>query len=56
MKKISLSTLAILIAASSVMALDKTPVKKEKPKAATTKSLKSDKCVKGSKECKKKGC
>jgi|GEM_PF-2486234 hypothetical protein len=56
MKKITLSMLAIMIAASSVMALDKTPVKKPAAKATTTKNLKSDKCVKGSKECKKKGC
>jgi hypothetical protein len=56
MKKISLGMLAILIAASSVMALDKTPAKKEKTKAATHKTLKKDHCVKGSKECAKKGC
>ena len=45
--------LAILIAASSVMALDKEPVKKAKAKAATHKTLKSDKCTK---DCKKKSC
>jgi hypothetical protein len=56
MKKISLSMLAILIAASTVMAADKTPAKKEKAKAATSKTLKKDHCVKGSKECAKKGC
>jgi hypothetical protein len=55
MKKITLSMLAILFAASTVMATDKTPVKKE-TKAATAKTLKKDHCVKGSAECKKKGC
>ncbi|QTE45975.1 MULTISPECIES: hypothetical protein [Mucilaginibacter] len=56
MKKITLSILAIMIAASTVMAADKTPVKKAKAKAATAKTLKKDHCVKGSAECKKKGC
>lgn len=56
MKKITLSMLAILIAASTVIAADKTPVKKAKAKAATAKTLKKDHCVKGSAECKKKGC
>jgi hypothetical protein len=56
MKKISIAMLAILFAASTVMATDKTPVKKAKAKAATHKPLKKDKCVKGSAECAKKGC
>ncbi len=56
MKKITLSILAIMIAASTVMAADKTPVKKAKANAATAKTLKKDHCVKGSAECKKKGC
>jgi hypothetical protein len=54
MKKITVSILAIMIAASTLMAADKTPVKKAK--AATGKTLKKDHCVKGSAECKKKGC
>ena len=56
MKKISLSILAIVIATSSVMALDKTAVKNVKAKAATHKTSKNDHCEKGSKECIKKGC
>ena len=56
MKKITLSILAIMIAASTVMAADTTPVKKAKAKATTAKTLKKDHCVKGSAECKKKGC
>ena len=54
MKKIILSILAVMIAASAVMAADKTPVKKAKP--TTAKTLKKDHCEKGSAECKKKGC
>lgn len=56
MKKISLSMLAVLIAASSVMALDKMPAKKTTTKAATHKTVKKNKCEKGSPECLKKGC
>jgi len=56
MKKITLSILAIMIAASTVMAADKTHIKKANPKAATAKTSKKDHCVKGSAECKKKGC
>ncbi|MDB5122004.1 MAG: hypothetical protein JWP94_133 [Mucilaginibacter sp.] len=56
MKKISSSVLAGLFAVSSVMAFDKTPVKQEKAKATTHKSMKKEKCVKGSKECARKGC
>lgn len=56
MKKITLSLLAILIAGSTVMAADKTPVKKAKAKATSAKTLKKDHCVKGSAACKKKGC
>ena len=47
--------LAILIAASTVVGIDKTPVKKA-TKAATHNNLKKNKCVKRSKECAKKGC
>lgn len=56
MKKITLSILAIMIATSTIVAADKTPAKKTKAKAATAKTLKKDHCVKGSAECKKKGC
>lgn len=48
--------IAILFAVSVVMAADKTPIKKTKAKAATTKALKKGHCIKGSPECTKKGC
>jgi hypothetical protein len=56
MKKITLSILAMMIAVSAVTAADKVPAKKATTKAATHKSLKKDKCVKGSAECAKKSC
>jgi hypothetical protein len=56
MKKLSLSVLAIMIAASTIIAADKTPAKNAKAKTATAKTLKKDHCVKGSAECTKKGC
>jgi hypothetical protein len=51
MKKLTLLSAAFLLIASSVMADGTTPAKKAK-----NLKPKTDKCVKGSKECKKKGC
>ncbi len=52
MRKAILTAAAFLLIVSSVFANGDPVVKKSK----NTKSSKTEKCVKGSKECKKKGC